>query len=165
MRLAPRCGEHDDRRPPVSAGAQPAQHLDAVEPGHRDVEEHELRLALFDLPEGLGAALGGPDAVALLEEDRLVQGKGVGEVVDDEDVARDVAQGGHRGTLDHESTPAPLTGGGLPGGEDSASARAAVRGSTSVKIEPSPWRERTSMSPPSARARRRERARPTPVPS
>ena len=68
VRLAPRGGEHDDRRAAAAARAQPAQHLDAVEPRHRHVEQHELRLALVDLAQRVDAAARGADAVAVLRE-------------------------------------------------------------------------------------------------
>ncbi len=157
--------EHDDRRPPTPAGPKLSQHLHPVHPGHRDVEKHELRLARIDDPERLEAALGDAHTVAVFRENVVVERERVREVIHDEDVPRSVVQRRERGPLGrrHETASVSDEGGAL-GGEASL-VGAARRGSTSVKVDPSPWRDRTSMSPPSARASLRDSARPTPVPS
>ena len=133
-------------------------------PGHRHVEQHELGLALVDLAQRLDAALRRAHAVAVLGEDRLVEGERVGEVVDDEHVAaRRRPSVDRRRAVAGRSLQRPVAARGrrhaaaAPGRPDR---RRATRGRTSVKVEPSPSLERASISPPSARASRRDSARP-----
>ena len=56
--------DHRDR----AALAQLAHDLDAVEVGHHDVEQDDVRADLFGLGQGLLAAAGGDDPEALLAE-------------------------------------------------------------------------------------------------
>ena len=87
--------------PAAAPRAQPPQDLDAVDAGHRHVEQDELGLALVHLPQRLDAALRRADLVAVLGEDGLVEGERVREVVDDEHVAAGVAHRRERGTVVH----------------------------------------------------------------
>ena len=59
-------GQQDDGH--RTSLAQLAHDLDAVEVGHDDVEQDDVRADLLGLPERLLAAVGGDDAEALLGE-------------------------------------------------------------------------------------------------
>ena len=60
-------GHHDDRHRRRHL-AQAPQRLDAVETGHADVEEHEVRPTVGQHRQRLRAARGGGDLVAVLRE-------------------------------------------------------------------------------------------------
>ena len=62
--------------------------LDAVHPGHHDVEQHEIRPKLADLLQRFDAVAGGDDLVALAFEPHLQDLDIVGDIVDDEDQRR-----------------------------------------------------------------------------
>ena len=68
------------------ARTQALAHRIAVELGHEDVEQHEVRLLDFDDGEGLGAVARGDDVVSVGREHRLEQTHVLGDVVDDEDL-------------------------------------------------------------------------------
>ena len=59
-------GQQDDRD--RTAFAQLAHDLDAVEVGHHDVEQDDVRADLFGLGQGLLTATGGDDPEALFAE-------------------------------------------------------------------------------------------------
>ena len=87
VRLASRGRQHDAPPGPRRDARAAVEHLDAVHPRHRHVEQHELRLALVDLLQRVVAAQRRAHPVAVVGEERLVEGERVGEVVDDEHVA------------------------------------------------------------------------------
>ena len=58
----------------------------AVELGHEDVQEHEIRLFRFDDLERGRAVTSGDDVVAFRDQHRLEQSNVLGDVVDDEDL-------------------------------------------------------------------------------
>ena len=102
MRFAPRRREHDHRRTATAARTQPAQHFDAIESGHRDVEQHELRLPKVDLTQGFHTARGGAYAMAVLRQQGFVEREGIVEVVHDEEVAAGIPICERRRLVDHE---------------------------------------------------------------
>jgi hypothetical protein len=82
-------GDHDHRQHRrLLVRAQALAHRIAVEPGHEDVEQHQIRLLGFHDRECFGAVARGDDVVPLRREHRLEQAHVLGDVVDDEDLAR-----------------------------------------------------------------------------
>ena len=173
VRLAPRRREHDDRRARRRAARAGARSTSTPSiPGIDTSSSTSSGSRSSTIAQRLDAARRGAHAVAVVGEERLVEGERVGEVVDDEDVAAGVADGRERRSLIDGHLTAALVG--CAGAVQRRRRRArragprrrgATRGRTSVNVEPSPSRERTSISPPSARASRRDSASPTPVPS
>ena len=76
-------GEDHDRRRAV-ARLQPFEHLEAVQLGHLDVEEHEVRALLLGELEPDGAVGGQQHLVALVFEDHAQRGTDRVFVVDDQ---------------------------------------------------------------------------------
>src|SRR5262245_44618258 len=77
-------GQDEDRRL-RAGGTEPAEHLEAVDPGQPDVENHEIRGLVRREVEALFAAAGDRDLVALLLQ-RVLDAARDGELVfDDED--------------------------------------------------------------------------------
>lgn len=60
--------EHQDRRP-VSRGAQPLAHGEPVQPGHQDVEDHDVRAQRVELRQRVCAVRRAVDRVALEAQD------------------------------------------------------------------------------------------------
>ena len=110
--------QDDGDRAPL---AELAHDLDAVEVGHDDVEQDDVRPDLLGLLEGLLAAVGGDDAEALLTEGDRDELGDAGFVVGDEDEGL----GAHwhllgrchgDGQVSEGSAPAALGGPPGPGG-------------------------------------------------
>jgi hypothetical protein len=85
-------GDHDDRGARVEL-AQAPEGVEAVHPGHLDVEEDEVRAEAVVLRDAFGGARGGADLVAFVLEELAECGADAGFVVDDEDASG--GGGGH----------------------------------------------------------------------
>ncbi len=84
--IAARGDHHDRQESRRRIVAQPAAHVVAVEVGHQDVEQHEVRVLPLDGLEPGRAGLGGNELVAAGAQDRLEQPKVLGRVVDGKDL-------------------------------------------------------------------------------
>jgi hypothetical protein len=81
-------GHHDHRAGQALVLVPLLEQADAVEIGHPDVEQHQVRAALAQRVSRRLAVLGAADGVALVLEDVLHRLSDVGLVVHDEDVGR-----------------------------------------------------------------------------
>ena len=76
-------GQQDDRHRP--AFTQLAHDLDAIEVGHHDIEEDDVRPNLFGLGQGLLTTAGGDDAEPLFPEGDRDEFRDPGLIVGDKD--------------------------------------------------------------------------------